>query len=330
MSICFHPPFPSPRSPSALSILSVVLCLFAPAALLPHGQAQNAAGERTADLRPLWRDGQSARYEVRTTRVTTSTNADGQAQTRTVEVEAVIDWTVTDTADPAGGAVDMAVTQMTLNLDNGERTFEVTADRAPEPLRPVRDLVRAFTDHTVRVTVDASGRITGVDGWQAIRADAGVAGESLVEADFIEMAVELAPLAGGARQREPGRTWTESFTFSHEFGQMRLASEYQFVGVEQIADIPVALVNRESEIDYRLDRERTGMDQSNDAFSIDWRVLEAEQSAEIMFDLTRHEVVGMNMSRSLIFEIDTRIRDRNRTGRMTEQLNTQILRLSEQ
>jgi len=309
------------------------LCLYLlPAVLLltaAFARGQEEAGNDSVDLRPLWEDGQSARYEVRTTRVSNSTNQDGQRQTRTIDLTTELTWSVTDAAEGGGGTVSMSIDDMELSLTADGETLEVTADRAPEPLEPLRDLIRAFTSRAVTVEVDADGRVTGVDGWRAIQRDAGNAGEALTEADFIEMASEIAPLAGG-QPRAPGATWTEPFTFTHEFGEMNLTSEYTFAGVEQIAGAPVAMVNRESEIEFKIDRQRTGMDQSNDDFSIDWRANDAEQSAQIMFDLSRHEVVGMNLDRSLAFEINTRFGDRSETTRMTEQLNTQVLRLAEE
>jgi hypothetical protein len=287
--------------------------------------AQPAA--ETVDLRPMWQDGQTARYDATTTRrTTTELSAGGQNRTNETKVEmtATVAWRVTKASKEGGGVGEMTVEAMRFAMTgpDGQTLSMDDRGKGDDRLKPLAALLKAMRGTPVTIHVSPTGQITKTSGWKAIRTNGGQAAEKLEERDFIEMATDLAWLVGGAADLKPGATWTEKFNWSHDAGDLLHDSRYRFEGVEEIAGVPVAMVTRSAKLKL-VPKQRDG------GPPMTVRMTRGEQNSQMMFDLTRHEVVGQNVDRTLGVHIDITLGNRKLTTRVTEQVNSQLLRVEE-
>ncbi len=279
------------------------------------------------DLRPLWQTGQTATYRATTTRKTrTSVEAgehsrSGETQ---IAVNADVTWRVTEANEDGGGTGEMIIDDITLTITgmNGQTSTADGRGAGGEKLKSLDDLLGAMRGVVVTVNVDSTGHISSVSGWETIKNNAGKMGDTLEERDFVEMATDLAWLVGGQAGMKPGSQWDEQFNWSHEAGDLLHDSQYTFEGVEEIAGVPVAMVTRRSKL-------RLNPKMPDGAPPVDVRITGAKQQSQIMFDLSRHEVVGQHIDRNLTAQISMNIGPRTITTTIDEHVSTQLLRTSE-
>ena len=287
---------------------------------------QSGAGQ-AVDLRPMWNAGQSARYQITQTEVSRAqVQGMGEPQETTTQIDVVVDWEVIEADPDGGGLVRMTIDELSMTLTGPEgQEMTVTENSASERARPLQQWVRALTGSPLEVSVDSDGSIAGVEGYEAIREEAGQAGTNLNEKYFQEIARDLAVLVGGQASVRPGQTWNTRHEGAHRMGTILYDTTYTLRGVEEMAGVPVALVRRTAEMEFEPDF--SGL--PDDAPDIDVRVTEAGQSAHIMFDLSRHEVVGGHFEQVLALETSFSIGDRDLTRTMRESATTQLLRIAE-
>jgi len=159
-----------------------------------------------------------------------------------------------------------------------------------------------------------------------VQAGAGEMSDSLDENYFREIAMDLAVLVGGVADAEPGTSWEHRFTGSHQMGSITYRADYRFEGLQHLAGIPVALVNRTAEMSFEPDLSEL----PSDAPDIRFRTRDTSHSAQIMFDLSRHEIVGANIDQVLDLEMTMTLGDREVVRTMRESTNTQVLRVEEE
>jgi hypothetical protein len=316
-----------PRSAAPL-LLVVAALLAAPDATT--AQPADDAPE-SHDLRPLWEDGQTARYRSITRRLTTieitGPNLDRTQQT-VLHFQTDLTWHVTDADPDGGGTARMRIDDIQARLTNAAGTeYRVTPDEAPEQLQALQTLVRAMVGAEMTVEVADDGRITGVTGWKAIQRQGGEAAAQLKEVDFIEMASELAVLVGGAADRQPGARWDADFAWDHELGTLQLETDYELESVERVAGVPLAIVAGESDVDFQVDVERASQP---DGPKVDVRFEGGSQTSQIFYDLTRHEVAGRNLDRTLRFKVTLSFQGRQIEQHREARESTQVLRLAEE
>jgi hypothetical protein len=293
---------------------------------LASADAQEA---QSFDLRPMWQEGQTARYQVVTSRLNTIelSGLPGGAKKRqtAMRISAEATWQVLEVDPDGGGICRMTVEKMQMELTGPEgQKLSTSQQGGDKELQAVQKLIKALTDKPVELVIDSNGQIDQVRGFQAVQRAAGPAGEQLEERDFREMAGELAVVIGGVDDAKPGRTWRQKFKWSHDAGDLVLDSRYKLLGVEQIEGIGVAMINRESDIDIELDKSQMPPDAP-----IRVKTSEGKQTTQIMFDLSRHEVVGRNIDRKLEVAVQLSLAGRSVTQSIREQLNTQVLRIAE-
>ncbi|MDH3582881.1 MAG: DUF6263 family protein [Phycisphaerae bacterium] len=283
---------------------------------------------RAEDLRPIWKKGRTSRYQVTQTEVTTL-EVRGMTQPRQtlMDMELKVAWEILEADADGGGTARMTFSDLALVMTgvNGDKS-RATAEAADEKLAGARTWIQAMSDTPLRVTVDADGSISKVRGFEAIRRKAGEQGDRLDENYFKEIAMDLAVLFGGTENREAGDSWKLAHGAAHRMGQISYDSTYEMQGVENIAGIPVAMVNRNSKMSFEP---RLPDDLPADAPEVDVRVSESDHRAQIMFDTSRREVVGSNMSQTLELEIRRQVLDRELVTVMREESNTQMLRIQE-
>jgi len=310
-------------------VLSLALLLSVLVAMPASAQeeAVEQAIETPVDLRPLWEDGQTAKYKSITRRVTAAqVRGMGKPRTSVMDVTAIVNWTVVDADPDGGGQCSMTVEDLSVEVTGptGEKQ-SVTADRADEDLKPVQELIRGMIGKPVTVQVAGDGTITSATGWQAIRNASGDAGKNLTENDFIESAAELAPIAGAPSAADVDATWTEKFNWDHEMGKLHLDSSFEVTGIESVVGIGLVTVESESEMTFTPDQSKI----ANERAQTELKLVKGGEKQSIMYDLSRHEVVGRDTTRALIFQMDLEFEGRKFQQVIQQQLRTQVLRMEE-
>lgn len=314
----------------ALPMAMMLMMFAAPDAF---GQAEPPA-RPTANLEPIWEDGQTSRYQSVTRRqvdqvrtIMGKTNKSRQLMV----FDAKVKWEVLDAAEDGGGEVEMKIESLEMKMTGPDgKTYSASAKNADEPLASAQSLMKGLTSRPVKMRVAADGTIERVRGWEALADAAGDAGDSLTEQDFRELAVELALLPGGKAEATRGTTWEQAFNWSHEMGELKLDTEYKVVALERVAGVPLANVQAKSEVDFEIDREKFGqLGQGGQGPKVDLKFRGGKQVGQIMFDLSRHEIVGHNINRQLKFQMDLDYKGRSFRQEMTHSMNTQVIRLDE-
>lgn len=314
-----------PRTPfrSGLTLMLAVLMLSGGAAF-----AQPADGEaETIDLRPMWESGQQSRYRITQSEVTrVEVPQLDRSRESTTEFEVEVSWRVLEAAEGGGGTAEMVIEDMamTVTAPNGE-SRRITANGGGEGTEQTQQWIGALTGKPLEVEVGPDGAVGSVEGYEAMRQAAGPLGENIDEAYCRELARDLAVMySDGLRDAEPGDDWSHRFPGSHQLGSLQYTTDFTLRGVQRIAGVPVAMISTRSEIDFEAEipDELAG--------SVDVRLADARQSGQVMFDLSRHEVVGANAEQMLEFERTRSLRDRELTMIQRETTNWQILRLSEE
>jgi hypothetical protein len=297
------------------------------AALLIVSPASAQQIETPVDLRPVWQDGQTAKYKTITRRVTAAqVRGVGKPRTSVMDVTAIVNWQVVDANPDGGGKCIMTVEDLKVEVTpaSGEKKT-ITKDRAEEDLKSVQQLIRGMIGKPVTVQVAKDGRVTSASGWQAIRNASGDAGKSLTETDFIESATELAPLTGGKQGADMAGKWSEKFTWDHEMGELHLNSDFKVTGIESVAGIGLVTIEGESKTTFTPDNAKL----NKGGPQVNLKLAKGAAKQSIMYDLSRHEVVGRDMTRSLIFQMDIEYEGRKFQQIIQQQMRTQVLRMEE-
>lgn len=284
---------------------------------------------KPADLRPLWKQGQTSRYETTYARLRTS-EVIGLAPPvqAKMKVDAVVRWKVTAANPDGGGVAEMTIENMTVELTNSEgESLTVDRNSNDERTANMAKVLNALIDSPLEVHVDATGHVGQVKGAEAIQAKTGLDDDSgMTEKDFQESASDLAVLVGGAQAVAAGESWNEKFEWNHEMGSISYDTTYTLAGVEPIAGVPVAMINRTAALGFIPDLS----DLPEDAPPITAKLVEGSHTAQIMFDLSRHEVVGQNIDQTMQIEVTIEAPGRRIVRVMKEQSNSQLVRISEQ
>jgi hypothetical protein len=280
------------------------------------------------DLRPVWKAAQASRYRITQTERTEMVVAGlAEAQSSVTDVEAVVTWEVVEAAEGGGGTARMTLESMSMKILGADgKTRSVTASAADEPLEPARQYIAALSGSPVTVQVAADGSIASVTGFEAIRAKAGQAGERIDEEFFRELARDLSALTGGQSSVASGTTWQHAHSSPHALGRVRYAYTDKLAGVERMAGIPVAVIERKAAVTFEPELPP----RPADAPPIQVATRDASYESQLMFDLSRHELVGAAMRQTLVLEITTTVGDRAITRTVREATEGQILRISEQ
>ncbi len=313
-----------PRRTCITVILLVLL-----AAALP-ATPTHAQGGPTFDLRPIWEDGQTARYQSSTRQVTTMEMASHNARrTSVMDIQGELLWEVFEADDAGGGRCRITVEQLTVTATGPDgQSYTIDRNQAPEPMVMLQTLLRALMDHPVTVTVEADGSVSDVQGWKAVKRAGGDAAQNLEAGDFRETAWELAPLMGGLADAVLGATWDNECQWSHEMGQLNLRNDYKLAGYEQIDGVDLLTIAMTSDVDVEVDRDK--IPDRRQGMQMDLQFKGGSQSGQVYFDPARHEVFARHLARETRFQIDIQIRDRDIRQTITRNVITQVLRIDEQ
>lgn len=280
------------------------------------------------NLRPQWTQGQTSRYRITQTELTVQQiQGITEAVESTVNLEAELTWTVTKANPDGGGAAVMSLDKVWMKItDPSGNSVEEDGRSTNEATASLRTWINAITGAPLTVDIAADGSITRVEGHRAIQSKAGEAGKNLDEQYFREVAMDLAVLVGGQSDARLGKSWKVDHDAAHRMGDIHFETTYTPTAVETIAGIGIVMIDRASKMRFTPDLS----DLPPDAPRLNVRTVEATQAGQILFDTSRHEIVGGHGEQTLALEISFSVNGRNITRTSREVTSSQILRISEQ
>jgi uncharacterized protein DUF6263 len=301
-------------------------------AIAPLAPAQEA---QTYNLRPQWTPGQTARYEVWTSRTQHATiSLAGEKRTTDLQMtsEGEVTWTVDRVK--ADGSATCTMTLDWLALDytpDGGKTLKNDSRKGSGDIEPFHALLKAMTGVPLKVSVAADGSVTKVDGFNAITSRIKSELKDMVptELDFMETASDLATLIAVPDATGVGKKWDADvkWTWSDRpfEGFMHHDMTFTLASVEDLAGLPVAVVDGKSKLRLELDRSKLpeGMPPA------DAKLVKGTLQTQIMFDLTRHEAVGRNTIQNTTIDFSIRMPNTTISRRLEETLQGQALRIEE-
>ena len=289
--------------------------------------AQPQPQPQKVDLRPIWKVGQASRYRiVQTEQTVAQMRGLGEPQKSTTQIEAVVAWEVLEVHEAGGGSARMSIESIQFKISDAQgQSRTITADSADEATQSLRQYIAALSGAAVTVTVGPDGQVASVQGHEAVRARAGEIGQKLDEGFFRDIARDLAVLTGGGASVEPSGKWQHTNSSHHPIGQLRQSYTDELRGVEMLAGLPVAIIERRGELS--LEPDLSG--RPADAPPLELRVTEADYAAQLFFDLSRHELVGSQAQQTLELEVTITTPRGALVQSIREVTRTQVLRISE-
>lgn len=291
---------------------------------------------QTYDLRPQWKPGQTARYEIWSSRTQHATvTFAGQKRTTdlTMTSDGEITWTV-DQVKPDGSATcTMTLDWLTLDYSpqNG-KPLKNDSRKASGDIEPYHALLKAMAGVPLKVSVAADGTVTRIDGINAIagRIKSELKDAVPEELDFMETATDLATLVAAPQSIDVGKKWDAKLKWTWSDtpfkGFMHHDMTYTLAGVEDMEGLAVAVVEGRSKLKLEVDKSKLpeGMPPA------DVKLVKGELQTQVMFDLTRHEAVGRNTVQTTTFDFSIRTPNATITRRLEETLQGQALRIAEE
>lgn len=315
-----------PRRGAALLALLLML-LSVPQALT----AQSPAGE-SVNLQPRYVTGRATRYSFWTQRDRRITATVGD-QTRNVDNRMAytgqITWTV-QRVEPDGSAVcAMTIDWIALDitLPDGQVQHHDTREGRGDN-ETVYQHLAAVAALPVEVKMNPDGSAASiVAGVDRMRQQAGEGIEVPSELDFLESASDLATVPYALAQAAVGATWSTTFDWKHEAGQLHHETTYRFDGLENLAGIPVAIISGNARLSLTPDQEQ--MKELPPEANLDVRLEEGGWQTQVMFDLSRHEAVGRNTVQTTRISSTMTIGPNRLAQVVDEKVQSQVLRISE-
>jgi len=310
-------------------LFALLLLLASPALDARADQAQSF------DLRPQGEAGQTTRYEVWSKRTQNSTNSLGgqtSKSTFTMTSDGEVTWTI-DKVKPDGSmACTMTLDWLTLTYqaDNGKK-HENDSRKSKGDIEPFHALIKAMCGVPIKVTVAPDGTVTGVNGVKAVEAKLKSDFKDMVpdDLDFIESASDLANLIATPKLVQVGQDWDADLKWTWADppfeGFMHHDASFTLSGVEDMAGVPVAIIDGRSKL--KLEMDPSGLPDEMPPYTV--KLVKGDLQSQIMFDLSRNEVVGRNSVQTTTVELTLRLPSATITRRAEQSLQSQALRITE-
>jgi len=304
----------------------LALCSALTLALCVSARAEEAA----LDLRPHFHKGRTSRYELWYERhVITTVSFQGRSETirQRFHYDGEMRWQVDSVAPDGSATCTLTVDWLVLTSSIADRAPQRNDTRKRTGDNPsLHEFLKAMTDKPLRFRVSADGQIQKVEGVAAVRADTpkGLA-DAVLDEQFIEMAYDLAVVPDAPAEAWTGSRWSFAFRNLHELGWLGEKAAFALSGVEQIAGLPIAIIDATD----RLTFQPRLPDLPADGPDVSVRMPSATGRRQILWDLTRHEAVGRNSTQSRTFQVRMAYRGQTVTRTIEETSQQQILRLAE-
>jgi hypothetical protein len=310
------------------ALVVLLLCVPALAADAPAAKAPDQAPD-TADLRPRFVAGRTARYDVWTLRDQQSTikaGADTRSFGSRLEVRGQITWRVERVRPDGSATCVMTMDYLTADLTPSDGPMQHNDTRQSKgDSDTLHTLLRAMAGVPVRCEVAADGSIDKVAGTDGVRRKLPADVDAPDDLDYVETAADLATICGAPAATGLGAAWNQDFIWNHEVGRLHQAMRYTLAGVEEIAGIPVATVNGTAKLKIEVDRSKLPADAQ-----VDVRLTAGDLTTQVMFDLQRHEAVGRNSYETRQIEAKIRAGDQSLIRVLNETIQSQALRIAEE
>lgn len=314
----------------AITLLALIVCLSMAAHVARADEAE------VFDLRPHWTPGQTTRYEVWSSRTRQSTvTRGGRSRTTGFKMtsEGEVTWTVDKVKADGSATCTMTMDWLTLELTGEDgKTHKNDSRKSKGDIEPFHALLKALTGVPIKVSVAADGTITKVNGVKAVRAKIKPELKEMVpeDLDFIETASDLATLVAVPQEVRVGKKWDadQRWTWSDPpfKGHMNHDMTFTLAGVEDMAGLPIAVVEGRSKLKLELDR--SDLPEGMPPFSV--KLVKGDLQTQVMFDLTRGEVVGRNTVQTTTIDVTIRMPHATISRRIEQTLQGQVLRIEEQ
>lgn len=312
----------APRRLTPLLAVALLLPLVTPAARAQEGEA--------VDLRPAWTEGRVTRYafdSTRTDRTVVTFNDQTREGVSSFESAGEMTWTVVEVNRNGSAEVEVVYDWLELSFtppEDGETQSADSRERGGN--ERLKALVDAVVGQPLTVTFAADGSLESLDGVDRIKSRAAFPEAVPEERDFRESFTDAICLPAAPAEAEVGDDWEQSFTWNHRLGEMAYDTTYELVGVEDMAEVPVATVRAASELDLRVDKS----DVPPDAPPINTSLESVEATQDILFDLSRGEAVGRHESQRYTVVVSMNAPEMRMNQRITQQIERQMIRIAEE
>ena len=315
------------------TVFGVVTFLFVVLTLSPSAFAQSV---QSYDLRPKGEAGRTTRYEVWTQRHQTAVvSLAGNSRTSefTMTSEGELTWTI-DKVKPDGSMqCTMTIDWLSLTYADDQGQVHVNDSRkASGDVEPFHVLVKALSGVPVKVDVAPDGSVKGVDGIKGVEAKLKGDFKELMpeELDFVESASDLATLLATPASVEPGDKWGTKVKWTWGDppfeGFLHHDMTYTFSGVEDMAGVPVAIVDGKSKITLEVDKSELPAEMPPHTVKLS----KGDMKLQVMYDLTRGEAVGRNLVQTTRLDISLKLPNATISRKLDETLQSQVLRIAEE
>lgn len=285
------------------------------------------------DLRPLWQSGQTARYEFWTRLDQRARMTLGQ---RTQNVDAVqtfigeMTWVV-DRIKPDGGAVcRMTIDWIAIVAERKGPdgvTTKTDTRKPPGDSPDLHEMLAAMSGVPVTVEVAPDGHVVKVSGTAAMRSKTKAPDLLPEDIDFEETASDLAAFAFAPSALAVGERFDARFRWSHELGFMNQDWTYTLDHVETLHGIPVATITGKAKL--RLDVDPRDLPPGTPPISA--RLTDSSLNTEILFDLSRHEVLARTSREATSIVVTIKLPENQTFTRHLDQtMTSQLLRIAEE
>lgn len=288
------------------------------------------------NLQPKFVEGRVSRFELWSSRTRDATlTVQGNSRelpTSTFQTEGEVTWKIERVNADGSALCTMTLDWMKATMRAGEN--EVTADTRQLTGENARleGLLSAIAGTPLSVTVKPDGTVEKVEGVNAIKQRAGEEISAPDELDFVETATELAVIAAARADMRISDDWSTQHNWNHslELGpvqaKMRHDMTYRVASLELIAGIPVVTVEGKADLRLNVDRASIPADGPN----VDVQLKEGSFATQIMFDLSRREAVGRNVSQRTVVESTLSQDGRSISQTISESVQSQVLRIAEE
>lgn len=308
-----------------LPLLAVLLV-----APLPGAQGDEAEPQKTYNLCPNFKQGQTARYSAWTLHQISESMTFGprtkSSKTR-LEIEAELVWQVKQVNEDGSAECDLTIEWITVSAQRGDGPVKVNDSRqATGEIEQYHQLLLAIAGKPMTFQVTADGTIESITGTDEMRQAMGEDSSEPKDLDLIESATDMALLAAAPQTIEPGGQWNAQFQWLHRTGKINHDYTFTLDQVSPIAGVPIAIVSAEASLDLEPDLSLF----ADDAPHPQVQMTEGAVKSQVMFDLSRHEAVGRNTVQTHTIEVNQDIGDLTLNMVTKERIQGQVLRIAEQ
>ena len=305
-----------------------VLALLALLAVAPlHGQ------ESSVDLRPLWTEGQTARYEFWTRVEQKATMTLGQ---RSQQVDATqtftgeMTWAVEKVKPDGSTTSRMTLDWIAVTAErHGPEGMTTTTDtRKPAgDAAALHEMLSAMAGVPITIELAPDGHVTKVGNTAAMRSRTKNPELLPEDLDYEETASDAAALAFAPSALAVGEAFDAAFRWSHELGFMNQDWTYTLADVQEMHGIDVATIRGNAKL--RLDVDPKELPPG--APPISAKLTDGSISTEVLFDLSRHEVLARTSRGTEHITVTVKLPENQTfTRKLEESTTSQLLRIAEE